>query len=53
MPNISAAIASNLLIVGSSPKTSSPTDALNIAVSIAGVGMVKVSDLKSVIILQM
>jgi hypothetical protein len=36
------------LAVGSSLKTSSPTVALNIALSIPAVGLVKVSDLKSI-----
>src|SRR5688572_18253180 len=51
IPNISAAIFSNSFIDGSSPKTSSPTFAVIIACSMAGVGFVTVSDLKSIIII--
>ncbi len=50
IPNISAAKVSSSLMEGSSPKTSSPTLALNIASSMPDVGFVTVSDLKSIII---
>ena len=52
IPNISADICSNSFTDGSSPKTSSPTFAVIIACSIPGVGFVTVSDLKSIIIIQ-
>ena len=43
-PNVAAISSSSLMIVGSSPKTSSPTSASAIARRIAGVGFVTVSD---------
>ena len=47
LPSRSAAFASRRLTVGSSPKSSSPTSASAIALRIAGVGRVIVSDLSS------
>jgi hypothetical protein len=48
MPNMLAASFSRAFTVGSSPKTSSPTGALDIAANIFGLGFVTVSDLKSI-----
>jgi hypothetical protein len=52
MPNMEEARVSSSFIEGSSPKTSSPTLAFIIACSMAGVGWVTVSDLKSMTILK-
>ncbi len=46
-PSMVAAISCSLLMVGSSPYTSSPTTAFAIASRIAGVGWVTVSDRRS------
>src|SRR6186997_84064 len=51
IPNIFADTFSNSFIDGSSLKTSSQTFAVIIACSMAGVGFVTVSDLKSIIII--
>src|SRR5215207_6169043 len=50
IPNISAEKASSSFTVGSSPNTSSPTGARNMASSISFVGRVCVSDRKSMVI---
>src|SRR5262245_27214026 len=47
LPSRSAAVASSRSTVGSSPHTSSPTGARAIASRISGVGMVRVSDRRS------
>jgi len=47
-PVISAARASSRWMVGSSPMTSSPTSAVNMACRMAGVGRVTVSDRRSI-----
>src|SRR5712692_3988157 len=48
LPMRSAATASNRLVVGSSPKTSSPSSAAAMAARIASDGMATVSDLRSI-----
>jgi hypothetical protein len=48
IPNMVEAIFSRAFTVGSSPKTSSPTGALDMAANILGLGFVTVSDLKSI-----
>jgi hypothetical protein len=48
IPNRLAASFSRAFTVGSSPKTSSPTEALDITANILALGFVTVSDLKSI-----
>jgi hypothetical protein len=50
IPNMFAAMASSSLMLGSSPKTSSPTAAFIIASFMAGEGRVKVSERSSIFI---
>jgi hypothetical protein len=52
MPKRFAVIDSNVFMAGSSPKTSSPTGVECITSRISEVGLVTVSDLKSIIISQ-
>jgi len=47
-PSIAASFSCNALTAGSSPYTSSPTSAANIAARIAAVGRVTVSERRSV-----
>ncbi|OGO13266.1 MAG: hypothetical protein A2Y93_06540 [Chloroflexi bacterium RBG_13_68_17] len=47
LPSLAAATASSRLMLGSSPKTSSPTSACAIAFRISGVGWVTVSERRS------
>src|SRR5229473_8481673 len=48
LPSRAAAISSSLITIGSSPNTSSPSGAVTIARRISGVGMVTVSERRSI-----
>jgi hypothetical protein len=50
MPNMLDASFSSAFTVGSSPKTSSPTGAFDMAANILALGFVTVSDLKSIMV---